>query len=1038
MDNWLKAAALLTLLCVVAYPMDLRVKTSLPDSRQYFCNPCWITWNNESGGGVVRTALGSSNYSFASAQNSTYMFIPSAELLGFNESGAPVSADGNGTSAVLYVPISAKGHLAVAGNGAGEQWFDTSDDSGAGIFPQNWQRKAYSYGLLKNISKSFGYANVNAYSGAGNYSLTGSYASNAFMSYETVLVGFGDTNDYSGASNVMSATLVTALETAKNAGTKVYVPAYVFNKSVSAGTGVLRFVGGGNQPFDVLSELGMVQNGTNYYPLGHDLAAIGGKNTYPLFVQRENPALDFWGWYAPTGTSSYIYLRSSIANGNSGTITTSLPLYRIISSWRVVPSYWHSVFSGNKIFFNPALFALMYNSLDNYGTDAAAGQNPVTVNAYEGTEACGIIRPLANVQCCFGGSCGSTTAVTSATVVYSSGVAPYSNPETELRGDATDKVVFWGSEQDFHNFEGDRVLENWENYYFENMEDTPSRAWLTYSDDEARSARISYAASKGTSDGVTHMLVNYDFYDVPRDIGPITNTSYSAWYNSSSLDYDRQCILGVCLIKLHTCEAGDYWNMTMWQGKNLTHYFKHRITCQNDVLTNSTTFLAYNGSEFTIYLTMLHTYFDMRDFTWYYANAPSFGAFAEQQIGKNNDIVPLTEINYILDNVPMRWLRQFTLAVFDQKYESGSGSNTDSGGFIDIYAAKIHYNYDKFTGGSTSISGGGSGEIACYAPDGYVFLKNGAYSAEYRRNITAFAPVSLGVALERVRPLNMRIHVTSNALENVENARCSVPGYSDSWSTNGWCYFDGVEPNTDYNTTIIAGGETISTVFTTSDFYNSRNADGSFETCSLFDGNYSFEFNIDRANVYLMGLVKAWETGGYVPVANALVKIDALSQRSGADGKFSMILPYKPGLYNANITKRPQINDFLGTFYVDALDCDKENNCYAEFIVEANASYIGGINDDVSAADQAFDIPKAFNAFMGFFLNPTAWVLFLMIISVGALVRYEAGMFAIFLVVWFEVVMFVIIGWLPAVIVGLMLLITVGAIAFKGAGMFSG
>lgn len=968
------------LLAIPVAAMDLRVKTSLPDitSRQYFCNPCYVTWSNETDGGVLRTALGSSNYSFTTAQNGTYTFIPSAEMLGFNETGLPVSAAGSDNSTILRVPISAKGQLAVVGNGAGEQWFDTSDDGGAGVYPQNWERKAYSYQLLKNISKSFGYGNVNAYGGSGNYSLSGSYASNAFVNYETVLVGYGDTNNYAGA-NVMSATLVTALETARSSGTLVYVPAYVFNKSVSAGAGVQRFVGGGNQPFDVLSELGMVQNGTNYYPLGHDLVTLGGKSAYPLFVQRENPALDYWGWYAATGTPSYIYLRSDIVNGNSGTTATTLPLYRVIDEWRVVPSYWHSVFLGNKIFFNPALFALMYNSLDNYGTDTGEAAGGITVSTYEGSPECSRLGAVAGVLCCFKGSCASSSAagtrIISKNLTYVSSIA---NPESELRGDASDLMLFYATKADFDSGKMSSKL---------SAIGTDKQRWFAYSDTATKTARVLFMGAKRSTTGDSHYFVNYNFYDTYMDVGLIFKPTDNKWFevdnldssNSDELTFCESWFGNICTGFFRSCtdSAGNNWNYTLYYGVNETSFNERRLSCQSGVVYRTGTDNLPAIPDF-----------DMSQINWYYGIAPTFTAF-DIEIGEN-DTTPIKLIQSNRNEARYNWLRQFVLFRFDTPYVEGRGGNTDTGAYIDMVNSGIKFRYNQTYGGNLTIAGAaGTGTLTCSAPSGYKFaMPDGSLSASYSKNMTVTDPVSVGVQLEKIRALTLKIHVTSDAMADIDNAKCSLNGFADVFSTNGYCVFNGVQVSKNYNATISTSGaeaKVITMIIRTGDYYDSEDMDKNGKFCGTFDGIFTVEAHMDRTELTLYAYVRA-ASDRTTNVVNALVNYSGQFCKTDQLGRCQLSLPYSSGVpYDFTVTKKGYILPLRVSVAGSQLDCDKNDVCSYIFYVNQNpnATSVNGDGLVFGYSGNQLDVDGYLRLFYAMITSPIMLAMALIAIGTG-------------------------------------------------------
>jgi len=909
----------LMVLMSVGLSVTKTVNVQTADGDPYFCNPCRYTYSNSTGSFNGRTPLGADNFTFSGVANEEYTVNVFAQMIGFNISETRTMESGTNSIEANFTRIKTRGAIGFIATTASDFYPTTNNNDG----------KAYSLQRLENISYSFGYTGFNSYNGGNNYGISDTVSSTGFNAYDTVVLG---------EIGTPSATISTALTNAENSGVKVVIGAKSLALSNIPISSIVTYdtdtrSGSGGAEYGAVPSASEFPNG---YYISHNVYVDVGQIVGNVVGYVYNHFITF-------GDTTEIEYDFAVRNAGAGSWWSyKTPMFSKYSDWFIVPSsrYVGAV----TVEHSPTLKSLMYLMLNDFNTTSPF-QNELTLNVYEGTDNCGNVKPVENVLCCISSDCDVSSAISSTQIQYSSAVSPVENPELTARGDATEPVIFWDSQYDYFStdsYAGVTDVEAWARQYF--SLGTDEQRWLVYRDTNLKKSRISFAGSKGSTDGYDHWLLAYDFYDTYMDTALLSDIEFSMDTidsgNSGKLYYCKGGfpILGSCILQVDTCEAGDYWNMSLYYGINETHFREHGVNCINGVLNRVTTSSLTEIPDF-----------DIPSINWQYGFAPDFIDF-QTEIAYN-DTIPMKKIQSNRQGGTYNWIRHMVVAKFTPQYVAGTGALTDTGGYIDLDNSTLYYKYTKYSGGNITLYGNGNEQITCTAPSGYAFYNpvTDSYEATYKRNITLETDLTLGVQLQKTRKLRMLIHVTSDTVEDIDNARCSVEGFTDSYSTNGYCYFNNVQPNTEYNITVRTSGAESLTVSMTkyiNDYYNSFNSDNSGLFCGNFDGNYTFEVNVDHPTMRFFPYVVTESSS--TPVGNAVVSIDGLSCRTlSGTGSCNVDVPIIQGMpYNITVTKSPQIIPYQEDVYMSEMDCDKNYVCSYFLYVRENASYDGNVNDD--------------------------------------------------------------------------------------------
>jgi len=915
--KYVNVFVLFLLLFSVGMSVTKTVNFEDSDGDPYFCNPCFVNYANASHSLTGQTALGSSAFTF-SGSASDYTIIVNARLLGFNASDVGFLDSGDNSIDIAIDQVSGQGKLAYV-----------TDSDSTQYYPQNFNRNgiAYSSAYLQNVSKAFGYESVNQYNAYADYTLSSTVPSDAFNSYDTVaIVGIG----------TLSGSMANAITNAHNNGVKIVIASQTLYSSGLPFSGIVSTSNTGNYVSPTVYS-GMAFDGSSIYPDGEYLLSDQYVDTtYSSGVGRT------YFYFPISGDESNI--RDAINVTASGIKAhQNFPMVNKYYNYYIAPS-WN--FGLTAYEYSDTLKALMYLSLLDFNMTADS-LNTLTLNVYEGTENCGNVEPIQSVLCCISNECGVSSAVTSSVIQYSSLVAPIDNPEISARGDATEPIVFWGSEYDFYAPSGVQNIPAWERYVEDMTEAYVSsgvaqKKWLLYQDKTFKRSRITFAGTRKSTDGQDHWLLNYDFYDTYLDTALLDDVEFSLETlnsgNSGAIDYSYNFGLN----QFRSCQAGDYWNMSVYYGINTSHFGEVGVNCINGALNRISTSALTTIPDF-----------DIPNIDWNYGFAPNFADF-QTEIGYN-DTTPMKKVQSNRQGGTYNWIRHMVVAKFTPQLQGGGGDTTDTGGFIVLENNTLYYKYTKYDGGNITLNGQGNEVLTCTAPSGYSFYNplTDTYSSIYERNISINTDISLGVQLQKTRPLRMIIHVTSDLVEDIDNARCSIQGFTDSYSTNGYCYFNNVQPNTIYNVTVRTSGAESKVVETTkfiADYYDTFDADNNGIFCGNFDGNYTFEVNVDHETMSFFPYVVTQDDS--TPVTNAVVEINGKSCRTGTGGYCNINVEILQGAeYEINVTKSPQIIPYSEGVYMSQMDCDKNYVCSYFLYVEKNASYGGGINDDAVFGD---------------------------------------------------------------------------------------
>ncbi len=383
------------------------------------------------------------------------------------------------------------------------------------------------------------------------------------------------------------------------------------------------------------------------------------------------------------------------------------------------------------------------------------------------------------------------------------------------------------------------------------------------------------------------------------------------------------------------------------------------------------------------------------------------------------------------------------VAKFTPKVESGTDITTDTGAYIELINNSLNYSYTQYAGGTLELHGYGNKILSCTAPTGYSFYDPAAetYSRYYVKNVSIFNPTSLGIMLQKTRPLNLVLHITSDTVEDIDNARCSINGYTDTYSTNGYCYFNDVQPNSIYNLTVTTSGavkQIVERQIGISDYYDSDEASTTGFSCAGFDGNYTVEVDVDAKQLTFTARVQT-DTDG-VRVGNVVVTaMGEKSCRTDFNGECEMKLLYKSGLpYVFGLSKHPQIMDYNESIYIRSFSfCSKADTCTNIFEVSTNGSYAGDVNDDVDymLGEDSNNPIDVMYGLLGLFTN-YMFLGFIMVFTVTYIGFSTMGIFGGILGWFGGTAIAVIAGFLPASALLLFLLVGIIAIAVVGSGLF--
>lgn len=921
---------LFLVVCSAGMAATKTVNFRTADEDPYFCNPCRITYTNSTHSLSARSDLGASNITFDGTASS-YTIAAYAQMIAFNESVIVTMGSSDSSANADFYMIKSRGAVALITDGVSRRMYP---------FFQNNDGISYSYERMKNLTKAFGFSGLNSFNAGANYTLSGSYSVNAFNSYDTVLIG---------GVGTASPSVAAAVDNARQAGVNIIIPSetlysssFAFSSLVTRDTS--QFGGNWNWMYVGGRNTGAIYPQGNQYlndpsPYDYDMypdsrEGVGGVSGY----YTRAPEL----FYSEFGDETFISYRFAGSTTSGAHPKVDKPLFSHYSGMYIVFSMKSRDSYGVYEHHSPTIKALMYLALTDFNTTEPFSSE-LTINVYEGTEECGNVEPIPNVLCCIGTGCGMSSAVTSTDVPYTSKVAPLENPEYTARGDATDKVLFWSSYSDFSQpvtYYG-VLMENWERELASISQG--EKKWLTYRDIAQRRSRVVFAGGRGTTDGEDNYLVYYDFYDTYMDVSKIKDINFYIKpldsSNSGALDFAKY-VLGILTYGFKSCETGDNWNMSMYYGINTSHWKEHGVNCING-----------NPNWVSSTLTSIPD-FNMSDITWHYGYAPDFIDFANEIGG---DVFPMKTAQSKKYNLNFDWVIHMVVFRFEAPYVGGTGATTDTGGFMELEDSTLGFTWTKYEGGNITLFGYGEETVTCVAPSGYAFYNpiTEEFASEYVRNISLYSDTSLGIMLQRQRPLKMRIQVSSNTHEYVDNARCSIQGFSDTYSTNGYCTFNNVQPNAEYSVEIRTTGanpKSVNFSFFTGDYYDSFDADENGMFCGNFDGNFTFNANIDQSQRIFYPYILT--SGENVAVANAIVDVDGVSCRTGTSGTCRMLLPIKHGSpYELNVRKHPQIIPKTELIYGSQMDCNAENLCSYFVYVQKNSTYAGHVNDDTTFVD---------------------------------------------------------------------------------------
>jgi hypothetical protein len=977
--RYLNAFALVLLLTALipagqAYLVTVDMKNS--DGGALFCQPChYAVYNSTGTAATGKFPIGSSSVTLNLTDDSEYAVYVKPEIMRVNLSEYAASltgVSGDRSVNITVSEISGQGKIALV-LGAGQTFYGNGGT--------DYNKPPYSYSIFKNITKALGFISVNSYNGGSNYSISSVVISpTAFDNYDMVLVS-GTNNQLTPQ---MSDNVRDALKSALAKGVKVFITATEYKKISNSSVAYSDSTNCQNPSSAYYEYLGFIKQGGDLYPNGLQFDTFGDNTMVTEFrlqrllgVCNVRSKSSYYGVSGVPSDEEIILQDSGCSAGAPAHVIQKS--YMKMGDAYVVPTVYNDGCPAN--YFSPVMRSMLYGVINGFELPNATDDAVLKVDAYEGTQICSAIKPLAGVLCCFQGDCETSSALSSAVQQYSSLVLPVGNPEITASGDAMEKVWFWGSADDFFmesEYKGQGGYKAWEVKYEENAGVEDTQFWLNYQDENSKQSRVTFAGTRGSTNGYDHYLVNYDFYDTYQDTSFISEIGFSSNLTGGSLSYQTGCIplTSICQHSLYTCEGGDKWNMTMYQGVNETHFREYAIRCSATTVT-----------PFSSYVTAIPG-FNTTEIEWYYGYAPDFMDWTDEEIGVN-DNAPLKKIQSNKPGGTYNWIRQLTVVVFSPQYLACTGSDcgddvyTDTGGYIEVSTPRLSYEYVRYKGGNISIDKTGTGELECTAPPGYYFRNDfsGEYSLTYRRNITVNEATSVGVKLERMRPMNLKLHITSATVEDIDNARCSIQGFTDSFSTNGYCYFGDIKPNTEYNVTVSTIGaeaKTVSLQITVSDYYDSYDADKNSQFCGNFDGNYTYEVDVDTDKVSFTGYVVA----GDIRVNNAIIDMEGFSCKTGTTGSCAMKLPLKyGGGYGFTVTKKPNLMPFAETVY--NLDCDKNNVCSHFFYAQANLSNPDGVNGDTVIYPYdggTFNLENLFPFLSALLLSPLMFGMYVMVI----------------------------------------------------------
>jgi len=1007
----------LLILTSVSFAYDLNVTFFRSDyTTAHFCNPCNISVSNTSGF-VAKYGLTSggleakNNHTFTGLIADDFEITLTADLIGFEYEIIENVALSANTDLEIALPVDNKGSVGTI-TGA------------AALGMEN---------LTNATVKTLGFDSLNAYNGFVTYAYTDTVALSEFQKYDVMVVTAAQFD------STFSCTIYPVWESV--------ISDSVANAVIASQSFIIAGVGQ-EKLWSLLSIDGIAQQyngdiaGTNYRHQTYFDSV--GQDDYETFWSSETTGSNKWRSFEQTGVYTYPSIGDRVCtaepnittathyDGGRFCLNTSTAAACInynamtITDGSIVlaekQAYKSSGTPTDYDFASPYLSALTWYSL--FGVDSTL----LTVSAYEGTEKCGKIKPVANVLCCLGTDCSLSESLTANTINTSSLVTPTSDVALNQRGDSSEPFVFYNSYADFTDTEY-----GWKNNFLELSNDEQS--WYVYKDSATKTARVSFAGSRGSTDGNTQWLMAYDFYDTYYDTSKISDIGFSIEpvdSNNAGELVITQYVLGVYwTTTLRTCETNDYWNMSLFYGKNETAWNEEKVLCDNGAIS-----FEHNYSQAYI------PHFDISQITWHYGYAPDFMVFDEEFIGVN-DSTPMKKLQSNTLESRYNFIRHMIVAKFTPKVESGTDITTDTGAYIELINNSLNYSYTQYAGGTLELHGYGNKILSCTAPTGYSFYDPAAetYSRYYVKNVSIFNPTSLGIMLQKTRPLNLVLHITSDTVEDIDNARCSINGYTDTYSTNGYCYFNDVQPNSIYNLTVTTSGavkQIVERQIGISDYYDSDEASTTGFSCAGFDGNYTVEVDVDVKQLTFTARVQT-DTDG-VRVGNVVVTaMGEKSCRTDFNGECEMKLLYKSGLpYVFGLSKHPQIMDYNESIYIRAFSfCSKADTCTNIFEVSTNGSYAGDVNDDVDymLGEDSNNPIDVMYGLLGLFTN-YMFLGFIMVFTVTYIGFSTMGIFGGILGWFGGTAIAVIGGFLPASALLLFLLVGIIAIAVVGSGLF--
>ena len=336
----------------VSFAVEKIVYFDLEEGYPYYCNPCWVTYSNSTHS--LKGQTNRSSYFFIfNGTSSTYTISSKMQMIGFNISADDVEMTGN--SVHVNTGLYRRGNIAFITNGG------TSND----FYPFTSNNEgSYSYDLLFNIIRALGYDSMNNLNNYSHYDLSDTVASNAFNSYDTIVLAGQGTPSFA---------ISTAVQNAEANGIKVIANLYTVSQSSMTISGLV------NYTFNSLT-------GSGGYMYG---AVVDAFHPYPNgYVTQENIYYDVRSvvgntgaserrWHTDSGTASYIDY--GLYNYRATTASWNKPQHPMFSRYDdyylVVAGQYNGA---SSVAHSPTLKSLMYLTLLNY--DLGVDSKPIAFN----------------------------------------------------------------------------------------------------------------------------------------------------------------------------------------------------------------------------------------------------------------------------------------------------------------------------------------------------------------------------------------------------------------------------------------------------------------------------------------------------------------------------------------------------------------------------------------------------------------------------------------------------------------------------------